>query len=89
MANEDRPYLQWVRMQPCMSCGICPCHAHHVGKHAMGRRNHDWLAVPLCSTCHMLLHDGKLGSAEERMRREMQWAATTMARFLKDTGIPF
>jgi len=51
--RKDPGYLDWVRMQPCLACGVA-AHAHHtVTKGAGGS---DYRTVPLCFKHHTELH---------------------------------
>jgi hypothetical protein len=92
MANEDPEYLRFVRMLRCSRCcNAGGAQAHHVGKHAMSKRNHDWLAVPLCAACHKLLHDGQMfGAPDARREAELRWVAHTISLYVKGSEtIPF
>ncbi len=61
---RDARHLARVRLERCLFCdcdGI-PRQAHHVrciAYRSMGKRVSDYLAVPLCSPCHRMLHEGK------------------------------
>ena len=51
---EKRPaYLEWIRTWPCCNCQAPPrSDPHHQGKHPVGRKVRDTMAVPLCRLCH-------------------------------------
>jgi hypothetical protein len=67
---ENRKYLNWVATLPCANCSIVdetivPHHAidisaiaGRVSSKGMGMKANDWLAMPLCYTCHSKLHGG-------------------------------
>lgn len=62
MANEDPKYADWVRSQPCCSCGADgPSQLHHMTGAGMGLRAHDHLGMPMCGRCHMEFHDSSGG----------------------------
>lgn len=52
--REQRPaYLEWIRTWPCCNCQAPPrSDPHHQGKHPVGRKVRDTMAVPLCRLCH-------------------------------------
>ena len=56
--RSDRPYLAWLRKQPCCMCsGRPPCHAHHPRTGAgVGLKSADQGAISLCAVCHHDLH---------------------------------
>jgi hypothetical protein len=59
---RDPEHLARVRQERCLFCDrFPPNEAHHVrlGLRTMGVRKSDYLAVPLCSSCHRMLHQGK------------------------------
>ena len=67
---ESRKYLNWIATLSCANCGIIdetivPHHAidisdiaGRVSSKGMGMKTNDWLAMPLCYTCHSKLHNG-------------------------------
>ena len=67
---ESRKYLNWIATLSCANCGIIdetivPQHAvdisaiaGRVSNKGMGMKTNDWLAMPLCYTCHSKLHNG-------------------------------
>ena len=66
----NRKYLNWIATLSCANCGIIdetivPHHAidisaiaGRVSSKGMGMKTNDWLAMPLCYTCHSKLHNG-------------------------------
>lgn len=62
MAGEDRPYVLWVKHQPCLLAGSGGCdgpvHAHHAGERGLGQKAGDDTCVPLCMLHHKIFHDG-------------------------------
>lgn len=63
----SRPYLKWIRKQPCCvpTCGA-PAQAHHYGPRGVGLLTDDPRTVPLCESCHLRYwhHDGTLPGYE-------------------------
>lgn len=58
MAGEDRRYLEWIRRQPCCSCGVVgSVEAHHMTGAGMSMKANDHEAMPLCTKCHRAFHD--------------------------------
>ena len=58
--RRDKEHLQYVASQPCLVCGRCPAHAHHLQfaqPRAMGKKVSDEYTVPLCALHHRELHD--------------------------------
>ncbi len=56
---RDKEHLRYVASQPCIICGRCPGHAHHLRfaqPRALGRKVSDEWTVPLCITHHRALH---------------------------------
>lgn len=54
-------YLQQIRLRPCLLCGSTQAvEAHHEGPHGLGKKTPDWLAVPLCRSCHHDRHHAKV-----------------------------
>ena len=52
-------YLQWVKSQPCVCCGVRADDPHHIighGQGGMGTKAHDLLTIPLCRQHHDDLH---------------------------------
>ena len=72
MANEDKPYLAWIRKQRCAAsvtdthyeawretgrCRVTPCDPHHATGAGMSLRHHDHTAIPLCRLHHDCIHN--------------------------------
>ena len=67
---ENRKYLNWIATLSCANCDIIdetivPHHAVDISAIAgnasskgIGMKSNDWLAMPLCYTCHSKLHSG-------------------------------
>lgn len=57
---RDKKYLAHVRQLPCLACRTPWCgDAHHVTyaePNAMGKKVGDNWVVPLCRSCHTMLH---------------------------------
>lgn len=59
---RDASYLEYVRAEPCCSCGAREgVEAHHWARRGrsggLGRKTDDYRTVPLCEACHRELHD--------------------------------
>ena len=56
--DKDNLYLAQLRKMHCLGCGKPAQEAHHIreGLYAKGMKNADYMAIPLCSTCHRVLH---------------------------------
>lgn len=55
MSNAaQKRHLARVKTLPCSCCGqSAPSDAHHIREgQGMGQRASDWLAIPLCKSCH-------------------------------------
>lgn len=71
-------YLDYVRDQPCCSCGApAPSDPHHWGTRGMGIKADDYCTLPLCRGCHNTWHQhqhvGHLGRTEtERLFLRVQ-----------------
>ena len=54
--TRDKHYLEWIRLLPCIICGIEgrsePAHTGTDG--GMSMKASDYSCVPLCSGCHTL-----------------------------------
>lgn len=70
--KTDHEYLDWIRQQDCAACGaVGPSEAHHfIGEFhvgGMGMKAPDWMAMPLCRTCHQDMHEsGKYARSAQR-----------------------
>jgi hypothetical protein len=54
MTKSEKRYLDRVASLPCMVCGTEGVHIHHVREgQGMAQRAQNWLAIPLCPTCHV------------------------------------
>jgi hypothetical protein len=65
--HRDKTHLRFVALQPCLICGRTPSDAHHLRfaqARAMGRKNSDEFAVPLCRMHH---------SQNHRVGDEVKW----------------
>lgn len=51
--DRDSKYITFVRLQPCIVCGIIsPNHAHHTETGGMGTKGSDYSCIPLCAVHH-------------------------------------
>ncbi|EAV6214441.1 DUF968 domain-containing protein [Salmonella enterica] len=75
-------YTQWVKRQPCCGCGNVSDDPHHIIDHGFsgtGTKSCDLLVIPLCRSCHVVLHrDTK--AWEEQNGSQLLWLARTLAR---------
>lgn len=62
---RNEKHLAWVRSKSCISCGHpSPSDPHHLislGSGGMGIKDTDAMTIPLCRTCHNLLHQNPHG----------------------------
>jgi hypothetical protein len=68
--HRDKTHLRFVALQPCLICGRTPSDAHHLRfaqRRALGRKNSDEFAVPLCRMHHSQNH--QVGDEVEWWRR--------------------
>lgn len=60
--ERDADYLNYVREQPCLICGVQHrSEAHHLKDMSlcgMAQKAPDWAAIPLCHHCHMSVAHG-------------------------------
>lgn len=62
---RDKKYLAFIRTEQCCICGNHhDIEAHHVFTGGMGIKCNDTDTVPLCSICHLSVHNkhGKSGN---------------------------
>jgi hypothetical protein len=63
MRTKSKNYLGWVAQQNCVLCGAPGVHCHHIREgQGMSQRASDFMAVPLCVSCHT----GRLGIHGDR-----------------------
>lgn len=87
MRRRNKSYLEWVKTLPCRNCTNHKgrtIEAHHPKGHmygsGMGLKSHDDLAVPLCSQCHRMYHDGNIADAKDHQEH---WVLATLLIALK------
>lgn len=60
--ERDANYLNYIREQPCLICGIQHrSEAHHIRDTrtaGMAIKSPDWYAMPLCHNCHLAIAHG-------------------------------
>ena len=52
---RDRSYLDYIKSLPCCNCGR-EAEPHHTQVGGTGIKGSDYRTVPMCRTCHMILH---------------------------------
>ncbi len=53
MTKAEKRYLDRVANLSCAVCGAEGVHIHHAREgQGMAQRAQNWLAIPLCPTCH-------------------------------------
>lgn len=52
--GEER--VHWMQARPCVACGSKPSENAHVGAGGIGRKGDAATVVPLCASCHKVLH---------------------------------
>jgi len=61
---RNKDYLNYIRSLPCLICGNPESEAHHVRRQywmaSMGRKPHDYVAIPLCRTHHTAANEQRL-----------------------------
>ena len=57
--EKDELYLRKLRKLHCLGCGRPANEAHHIrqGVYGKGIKNADYMAIPLCTSCHRQLHN--------------------------------
>ena len=53
---KDEDFLAFVRTYTCLVCRSEQSDAHHLVTGGVGTKGPDFFTVPLCRTCHALLH---------------------------------
>ncbi|AVJ17194.1 hypothetical protein CLM71_08645 [Serratia sp. MYb239] len=80
---ESKPYLKWVKSQPCAACGGTADDPHHIighGQGGMATKAHDLFTIPLCRKHHDYLHrdmsrfEEEYGSQIELWFKFMDWS---------------
>lgn len=82
---ESRKYLNWVKRQPCCSCGAPaddPHHAIGLGVGGTGMTAPDSMVMPLCRPCHNRIHGDK-----EMQGRQWEWIVMTLDKALREDVI--
>ena len=60
MKYQNRKYLDWLKSQPCVICGMVPSDpAHQPSRwNGTGIKSPDTYCLPLCRRCHEREHRG-------------------------------
>ena len=92
-SGKDRPFLDWLKEQPCDHCGAVPwfdgeshyysipAHVRRVSKGAGVGIKPQWNAHSACNTCHQMEHgkDGHMLGSKSKLDRMADMA---LARFV-------
>jgi len=55
---RDKKYIEWIRSLSCCVCGYFPpSDPHHSESGGKGIKGSDYSCLPLCHTCHQLIHN--------------------------------
>ena len=74
--------IAWIQAQLCVACGREGCQNAHVRSGGAGRRADARWVVPLCPTCHALVHSGGQASFERAHQIDLfDLAVLTEARW--------
>lgn len=76
-------YIEWIKQQPCMLCGMTPCDPHHViglpwNLSGGGLTAPDNFAMSLCRTHHRATHD-----SPEMQRAQPTWLRWTLTKGIR------
>lgn len=106
---RSRAYLEFIRERDCCACGMSPSvfsvtHPHHwrLGTNGgTGKKPDDSFCIPLCPTCHDLVHRvGEQTFAREILRLQdatdvskimlihLGWYLAELAKKRRDVGYP-
>ena len=83
MTKAEQRYLSKVAALPCALCGAEGVHIHHAREgQGMAQRAQNWLAIPLCPSCHTGPHGfhGDRQLLKARKVDEMDLLALTIER---------
>ena len=86
---RDRPYLDWLRTQPCAACSRPPpCDPSHHGRGGVGIKAPDHDAIPLCRSCHNYWHDHRriVGRTDLDKPQTSAWLETQARRHRAEFG---
>ena len=75
---RDRRYLDWLRTQRCLICGVTPSDPAHIGTSGTGIKSPDNHVIPLCHRHHAESHSVGIG-----MLMRMEAPALIMSLALK------
>ena len=63
---EAETFIEWIRHQACLRCGVSRPGPHHVKSRGSGGQDEANL-VPLCRVCHTVLHQVGRKTFEDRI----------------------
>jgi NAD-dependent SIR2 family protein deacetylase len=83
---ESPVYTRWVKTLRCVSCNAPaddPHHPHGSGFKGMGTKVPDWWVIPICRTCHDVLHHD-VHVWEEENGMQLEHVALTLLQAIRE-----
>jgi hypothetical protein len=83
---ECQAYTRWVKQLRCVSCNAPaddPHHPHGAGFKGMGTKVPDWWVIPICRTCHDILHHDVI-AWEEQNGSQFEHACLTLLQAIRE-----
>jgi hypothetical protein len=83
---ESPVYTRWVKTLRCVSCNAPaddPHHPHGSGFKGMGTKVPDWWVIPICRTCHDVLHHD-VHAWEEEHGSQLEHTALTLLQAIRE-----
>jgi len=70
---ENKELINFIKTLKCISCGGVGGDAHHVTTRGAGGGDTPRNLMPLCRTCHQLIHKVGFGKAIEKHHTIGEW----------------
>lgn len=83
MANDDKPYADWLRAFRCHMCSGLPVELHHKTGFGLALRASDREAIPLCRSCHQQFHHASGRFRYMNKQERKAWQAEAVEHFRK------
>ncbi|WP_375191822.1 DUF968 domain-containing protein [Marinobacter sp.] len=86
-SGDCRRYLDWVKAQPCVVCGLPADDPHHiigVGFGGMGMTAPDILSMPMCRQHHQQLHE-----SPEMWPQQFEWVVKTIDKAVRAGALSY